>query len=81
MSVSIRGTQNKRKKVGRPKTTGRGTQIGMRWQAPILEAIDNWAAQQDDKPDRPNAIRRLVERGLAAEVAGPRSRLAKAGKT
>ena len=53
----------------------------MRWQAPILEAIDNWAAQQDDKPDRPNAIRRLVERGLAAEVAGPRSRLAKAGKT
>jgi hypothetical protein len=79
MSVSIRGTQNKRKKVGRPKTTGRGTQIGMRWQAPILQAIDNWADQQDDKPDRPNAIRRLVELGLsAAEAAKPR-RPAKAG--
>lgn len=69
MSLSIRGTPNKRRKVGRPKTTGRGTQIGMRWHDPLLGMIDAWAARQDDKPPRPEAIRRLVERGLAAESA------------
>jgi hypothetical protein len=70
MAKSIRGTQKKR---GRPKTTGRGTQIGMRWQGPLLGAIDAWRIQQEDKPPRSEAIRRLVERGLAAEaVAKPR---------
>jgi hypothetical protein len=66
MAKSIPGTQKKR---GRPKTTGRGTQIGMRWHQPLLGMIDSWAAQQDDKPDRPDAIRRLVERALANEPA------------
>src|SRR5262249_21310730 len=66
MSKSIRGTTNKPKKIGRPVTTGKGTQIGMRWHEPLLGMIDKWAAGQDDKPDRPDAIRRLVQLGLAA---------------
>jgi len=52
-----------KKSPGRPKT-GIGTQIGMRWQEPDLKQIDNWRRQQDDLPDRPQAIRRLVEIGL-----------------
>jgi hypothetical protein len=38
--------------------------IGMRWHKPLLSMIEEWAAQQDDKPERSIAIRRLVERGL-----------------
>src|ERR1039458_408607 len=52
-----------KKSPGRAKT-GIGTQIGMRWQEPDLKQIDNWRRQQDDLPDRPQAIRRLVELGL-----------------
>jgi len=66
MSKSIHGTTKRSKKVGRPVTTGKGTQIGMRWHEPLLGLIDRWAAGQDDKPDRPDAIRRLVQLGLAA---------------
>jgi hypothetical protein len=69
MSKSIPGTRIKRKKPGPPRTTGPGTQIGMRWQEPLLGMIDQWAAHQDDKPSRSEAVRRLVERGLAAEAA------------
>jgi hypothetical protein len=39
----------------------------MRWQKPALDAIDAWRAAQEDEPERPEAIRRLVDRGLAAE--------------
>jgi hypothetical protein len=66
MPRSIRVTTKKRKR-GRPVTTGKGTQIGMRWHEPLLGMIDAWAAAQDDDPSRTEAIRRLVERGLASE--------------
>jgi hypothetical protein len=36
----------------------------MRWQKPELTEIDNWRRKQPDLPDRPHAIRRLVELGL-----------------
>ena len=62
MSKSIRGTP--KKKRGRPPTTGRGTQIGMRWQDPELSAIDAWR-DAHDVATRPEAIRRLVEIGLS----------------
>jgi hypothetical protein len=52
-----------KKSKGRPKS-GIGTQIGMRWHEPVLKEIDNWRRQQADIPDRPQAIRRLVELGL-----------------
>ena len=64
MKQSIRGTAKKR---GRPKTTGAGTQIGMRWQAPDLDAIDAWRRKQPDIPTRTEAIRRLVALGLKAK--------------
>jgi hypothetical protein len=62
MNKSIRGTP--KKKRGRPPTTGRGTQIGMRWQETELSAIDDWREKHDDVVSRPEAIRRLVELGL-----------------
>jgi len=74
MSTSISGTKKKLKKVGRPITTGKGTQIGMRWHDPMLQAIDAWAARQEDKPDRSEAIRRLVQRGLDSEAVAVKPR-------
>ena len=67
MSESVSGSPKNRgtqKGQGRPRTTGRGEQIGMRWQKPILDAIDAWRAKQRDNPSRPDAIRRLVEQAL-----------------
>jgi len=62
MDKSIKGTP--KKKRGRPPTTGRGVQIGMRWQDPDLEMIDDWIGRQKEPFTRPEAIRRLVELGL-----------------
>ena len=62
MGKSIRGTTKSR---GRPRTTGAGVQIGMRWQEEELRAIDGWRRQEPDSPARPQAIRRLVGLGLA----------------
>jgi len=53
----------------------------MRWQKPALDEIDAWRAAQEDEPERPEAIRRLVERGLAAEPAAPKRRPAKRKET
>ncbi len=64
MGKSIKGTPKKR---GRPATTGRGLQIGMRWQDPDLEMIDDWIEKQKEPFTRPEAIRRLVELGLKAK--------------
>lgn len=61
MSKSIRGIP-KKKKRGRPKTTGRGTQVGLRWHDRELVAIDAWAKKNECT--RAEAIRRLVELGL-----------------
>ena len=62
--MPLRGTTEKRR--GRPATTGRGTQIGMRWQEPQLSAIDSWM-EKHDVATRPEAIRRLVGLGLQAK--------------
>jgi hypothetical protein len=64
MGKSIRGTTKKRR--GRPATTGKGMQIGMRWQEPQLSAIDSWR-EKHGVSSRPEAIRRLVEMGLKAK--------------
>jgi hypothetical protein len=47
----------------RASTTG--TLVGTRFQAPLLDAIDSWRKGQDDLPTRPEAVRRLVELGMA----------------
>jgi hypothetical protein len=64
VSASIKnGTKKKR---GRP-ATGWGIQVGLRWHPDMIRAIDAWAARQHDKPERAEAIRRLVALGLAGE--------------
>ena len=61
MKKSIRVTKKSR---GRPKTTGTGVQIGMRWQSPELTLMDAWIEKYAPDLSRPEAIRRLVELGL-----------------
>jgi hypothetical protein len=53
-----------RKKRG-PPATGKGTLIGVRLQPSLLRQLDAWVGHQEDEPSRPEAIRRLIERGLA----------------
>jgi hypothetical protein len=48
-----------------PKTTGQRSSHRRQSAATSVEArIDAWAKDQDDKPTRPDAMRRLIERGL-----------------
>ena len=63
----------KAKKKARPKgnkrgplrTTGKGKLIGVRVIPSLLARIDEWAGKQDGAPSRPDAMRRLIERGLS----------------
>jgi hypothetical protein len=56
------------KKRRGPAPTGKGVQVVVRLQPDPLSALDNWAAKQRDQPTRAEAIRRLVELGLKAEM-------------
>jgi metal-responsive CopG/Arc/MetJ family transcriptional regulator len=42
--------------------------IGFRSPSELTKAIDDWAARQEDKPPRSEAIRRLVEQALASRA-------------
>src|SRR5262245_34356694 len=53
-----------RKKRGRPGT-GRAPVTGVRLTSEVRANVDKWAAAQPDQPSRSEAIRRLVELGLA----------------
>ena len=58
-----------RKKKRGPPATGKGALIGVRLQPPNLARLDDWiAAQPGPQPSRPEAIRRLVEKGLGRPV-------------
>lgn len=52
----------------RRRATTTGTLVGTRFQAALLEAIDSWRKEQDDLPTRPEAVRRLVELGMAHDT-------------
>jgi hypothetical protein len=52
-----------RKRPGRP-ATGQDPVTAIRLSKEMRAAVDTWAAAQDDKPSRSEAIRRLVELGL-----------------
>jgi hypothetical protein len=54
-----------RKRHRGPSRTSKRTLIGLRLQSGLLARVDRWAASQKDDPSRPEAIRRLVELGLA----------------
>jgi hypothetical protein len=68
MNKSITVHQKKR---GRP-ATGRDPAVTIRLPQETLDAVERWAAEQDDKPARSPAIGRLVELGLT--VKAPRKR-------
>jgi hypothetical protein len=53
------------KKRGRP-ATGRGEQVQVRLQPLLMRQLDLWRETRVDAPTRPEAIRRLIELGLAA---------------
>jgi hypothetical protein len=54
-------------KSNRPPTkTVQGIQVRMLWPIAVLDEIEQWAAAQPDKPNRSEAILRLVQQALAA---------------
>src|SRR5712671_94796 len=72
-----------KKKRGRPFTgvDNRDPVTAIRLSPEFRARIDAWAARQDDKPERSEAIRRLVERGLAGEPIGKSRRSVKRKET
>jgi Arc/MetJ-type ribon-helix-helix transcriptional regulator len=42
--------------------------LALRLPPDLRAEIDHWAAQQKERPSRSEAIRRLIELGLAAKV-------------
>jgi hypothetical protein len=53
------------KKRRGPAPTGKGIQVVVRMQPPALALLDTWIEDQSDKPSRPEAIRRILEKALA----------------
>jgi hypothetical protein len=47
-----------------PVPTGKGQPVVVRMQPTALEMLDHWIKKQKEPHTRPEAIRRLVERGL-----------------
>jgi hypothetical protein len=56
----------KKRGRGRPKT-GIGKPVGLRLYPELERRVDQWAANQADRPGRPEAIRRLIEIALASK--------------
>lgn len=54
---------------GRP-ATGKGTPVLVRLQPDQLALLERWIAANGVKISRPEAVRRLMIRGLEAEAAG-----------
>jgi hypothetical protein len=79
MAKSIAVTHKKRGR-GRP-ATGHDPARSVRLSDEVVERIGKWAALQDDKPERSEAIRRLVEQALALNAQVEANRAApKRGK-
>jgi hypothetical protein len=56
------------KKRGRPAGVKHGEFVGLRLPSDLANALDAWASSRPEpQPSRSEAIRRLVERALAAE--------------
>lgn len=60
MVKSTRVNTNTRKK--RPLQAGQ--MVGTRLQPELLKRLDEWRRTQPDLPSRPEALRRLAEKGL-----------------
>jgi hypothetical protein len=55
------------KKVGRPTSEPQTHLLQMRISPEFLAKLDRWRGRQFDVPSKTEAVRRLVERGLAAD--------------
>jgi hypothetical protein len=62
MEQSVESGASRRR--GRPKTTGSGRLIGLRWHPAQLDRIDRWA-RLHEADSRAEAIRRMVDEKLA----------------
>src|SRR5947199_9777503 len=62
-----------RKKRGRP-ATGQDPVSAIRLSTALKSAVENWAKQQEDKPSRSEAIRRLIETALTSKSKRQSSR-------
>jgi hypothetical protein len=71
MSQSIPDSNKKQGRGRRP--TGIGRAIGLRLYADMEKQVDDWIAEQDDNPSRPEAIRRLIQLGLDSWAGGKTS--------
>ena len=60
------------KKKRGPPATGHGIQIQVRIQPGRLAVLDAWIQRQEDRPSRPEAIRRLFELGLSVDKVARR---------
>jgi Arc/MetJ-type ribon-helix-helix transcriptional regulator len=61
MAKTTRDITKKRK----PRPPATGEPVLVRLQPGMAKAIDGWIKDQDDRPSRPEAIRRLVGEALA----------------
>lgn len=76
MSKSITVHQKSR---GRP-ATGRDPAVTIRLPEAVLASVEHWAMSQQDQPPRSQAIRRLVEIGLAKSPPSKRPRVLSTAK-
>jgi hypothetical protein len=65
-----------RKKRGRPKKNGRGEGVLVRLHKDELARLDGWIEGEGNRLSRPQALRLLMERGVAepASAAAPKRR-------
>jgi Arc/MetJ-type ribon-helix-helix transcriptional regulator len=57
------------KKSRRARTSAKGTPISVHMPPDVLARLDQWVGSQNDRPSRPEAIRRLVELALMGPLA------------
>ena len=65
--MTIESNEKMPKRRGRP-ATGRDPVTALRLAPALKSAIESWAKQQNDKPKRSEAIRRLIEFALAVKT-------------
>jgi hypothetical protein len=75
MAKATRRAAVPKKKRGRPFTgvDNRDPVTAIRLSPEFRAAVDAWAAGQDDQPPRSEAIRRLVQLGLAWNAAASKT--------
>jgi hypothetical protein len=55
----------------KPRPKGTGIPVMLRLQPEYADKIDDWRRQQHDHPNRPEAIRRLIELALKGAPTNP----------